>query len=244
MIAGFTNEQIVAAVLFLIGGNEGIRAIRTAIINWWKKRSKKSTEKEELIQEITKAIKENIPACEVLHSGIYTRIQETETKLAGLIKERTESDGIKNKYNETLANTLPCFTIESIRNFASYKADAFFTYIKDHMDTIYSSENEYKNSVDMLKSLYLTVKCEGCNLAGEEYTNMFYEDYHKKSTQDYLDALESLKQDRANNKRTRFVNISLNYLQQFLSEMIRAHDVLKARMEWLRQSSLELSDRK
>lgn len=242
MIAGFTTEQIIAGFLFLIGGQEGLRWIRGQIVQWWIKRTNKITDRDTMIEEIGKAVKESMPKCEILHSGILDRIDNMEKKLSNLIVEKSENDGIKNRYNETLTNSLPFLTTDSARNFGTYKADAFFTFIMDYKDTIYNSNGDYRNAIDMINSLYLSVKCEGYNLAGKEFTDLFYNDYHKESTENYLKQLELIKDDKANGKKSRFITVSLLYLQQFLSEMIRAHDVMKAKQQWIKESSLEFSD--
>lgn len=242
-----TTGQLISQILPSLGMVLGGLGLGGVWVGYWQwkinrdniaSKSEKELEKlrEELAIERSKSmevvvhtVRENMPNCESLHTGIYASIKKLGDDILDVLKERTEEEGIKKRYNEILLNALKVFYDKGIKNFAMYKADAFFRFVMENKDTIYKTKDNFSNAMAMINSLYLSVKSEGYNLATREFTDIFYDQFHQESTARYFKDLNDLNLDEINNKASRFVTTSMAYMEKFLSEINLAHGAWK---EW------------
>jgi hypothetical protein len=160
-------------------------------------------------------------------SGIVYQMGTLRNEITEMFKEKSAESGIKDKFIRVSNNALKFFGNESVRKFAIYKANAFFDFIMAYRNSIFSDEDSFENAKNVVTTLYETVKNEGYNLAGREFTDLFYDRFHKTSTEAYFSKLDFISKDTVNDKHIRFVDESMSYLQQFLSEMVQAYGVWK-----------------
>jgi len=178
-------------------------------------------------------------------SDIANKIENMKNELTEQMRNKSAEIGIKDKFIRVSNNALRFFSNESIRKFAIYKANAFFDFIMSYRDSIFRDEDSFTNAMNVVSTLYDTVKNEGYNLAGKEFTDLFYEKFHQKSTMDYFSKLKFINTDMVNDKKFRFVDESMSYLQQFLSEMVQAYGVWREmQIDDLRHTHDEELDRK
>lgn len=236
-------SQILPAIGMLLGGL-GLGGIWVGFWQWRINKdnivSKSDKEIEKLKEELSiersksldvviQTVRDNMPNCESLHTGIYNSIKGLKDDIMNVLKEKTEEESLKKRYNEILINALKVYFDKGVKNFAMYKADAFFRFIMENKDTIYKSKDNFSNAMAMINSLYLSVKAEGNHLADKEFTDMFYDQFHQESTARYIKDLEDLNLDVINNKASRFATTSMSYMEKFLSEINLAYGAFK---EW------------
>ena len=160
-------------------------------------------------------------------SNIVERIEGLKKDITDMIKDKTSENGIRDKFVRVSNNAIQFFGDPKVKLFATYKANAFFDFMMEYRNRIYKDDAEYVNAMNVITTLYDTVKNEGYNLAGKEFTDLFYLKFHEKSTRHYFGKLLFIKTDTVNDKSIRFVDESMSYLQQFLSEMVQAYGVWK-----------------
>lgn len=199
----------------------------------------------EIMSKIEETVKNHSPKCELIHAQlesdmlniaeqkvaegleahrvIVANIEAIREDIKVILTERTQEEGIRKKYESIRLNALKVFFHAGCKNFAIYKADAFYNFIIDNMKTIYQSKDNFENAICTIGTLYITVKEQGYILAGKKFTDCFYHEFHQNSTAAYLDALNFISKDSLNNKEDRFIDVSMNYMQQFLSEMVMAY---------------------
>jgi hypothetical protein len=197
------------------------------------------------MSKIEETVKKHSPKCELIHAQlesdlmkvanqkvaegleahreIVENIEMIRDEIKVILTERTQEEGIRKKYENIRLNALKVFFHAGCKNFAIYKAEAFYNFIMDNKHTIYQNKDNFENAMATIGALYITVKEHGYVLAGKKFTDCFYNEFHLKSTAAYLEALSFIAKDSLNNKEDRFIDVSMNYMQQFLSEMVMAY---------------------
>ena len=160
--------------------------------------------------------------CSNLHNSIYEKLDNVLAEIQGLVKQRTFEDGIKAKHNTIVAGAISYFNSnKGIHDFALHKAERFKEFIFDNYKSMWSSD--FNVFSERITALATAVKEEGKNMAEPEYVNFFYDHFHVNSTNRYLDDVKAIFKDKVNNKSERFVDVSMMFMQKFLSDMVEAY---------------------
>lgn len=177
-------------------------------------------------------------------SGLLSEFKEMLTLVSNEVKlvrvdvteattRRVLEDGVKHKRDKMFAQATPFFKgNHDIRNFASMKLTRFVDFVLGNYNTMWTEDRGegYKSFQQKIYALAQSVKDDGYGLAGEDYTNFFYNNYHSGSVEQYLKDVEIIFFDIVNNRSERFIDCSMSFAQKFLSEMVVAY------MDWIKQS--------
>lgn len=228
-----TGEHVVALTGLLIGANglayTVLKSIAHYIAKW---RANRNKDKESPFAKTAD--------CVILHGTLLDKIKEliheatAEMKslsqdIKDMTRERTFEDDIRRRRDVIISNAVGCISnSKGVHDFAIHKAERFMQFVLDNYKFI--CDGEYQIFEERINSLAMAVKEEGKAMAGDDYVNFFYDKYHVKSTKRYLDDVQDIFDDKVNNKSERFALTSVEFLQRFMSEMVKAY------VDWVQNS--------
>ena len=167
--------------------------------------------------------------------GITNALTEIKSSIDefGLWIQKKDSEDVSKKrrryiMRSKVMDVLPMFYDVDVRRFAVAKATMFIDFVMENLELL-----KQDGGYDLFQQIFINKADEslsvGSDIIGEDRAKKFYEDTHNASVLEYLVNVEKINVDETNDKVNRFFNLSILFMQEFMSQLNRVQDQSKKR---------------
>jgi len=159
------------------------------------------------------------------HNGMIDLLMSIKADIdeVSLFVQKKDNEQVSEKKRSVIMRSkvmdvLPMFYDADIKKFAVAKSTMFIGFVLDNLELL-----NQKDGYDLFKQMFINKAEEainvGVHIIGKDRVDKFYASSHKYSVKEYLINIRKIHIDTTNDKVNRFFNLSILFMQEFLSQI-------------------------
>jgi len=169
------------------------------------------------------------------HTGLIEHLDNIVIKLdeLSLWIQKKNSEDVSEKQRRLIMRSkvmdvLPMFYDNAVKSFAVAKSILFIDFTLENLEVL-KQENGYCLFEQMFTNKAEEALHKGEEILGEEIARAFYSSNHTGSVLRYLVDIKKIAEDETNDKVNRYFNLSILFMQEFLSQLNKIQNVANRR---------------